>query len=350
MGKILRNALVILFLAIAAAAGYCAYDGHRFLTTAPATPGEEVLVDIRPGATLNRISGVLQEKGIITDALRFRLLARWKKVDAKLQAGRFAFSTGWLPEKVLEELLHGKPVLTRVTIPEGYTWWQTGAVLAQAGLVREEDFAAVVADPDFLLHYGIPFASAEGFLMPDTYLLKTPDADHPLDVAQARAVAGRLVDNFWRKASAIWADGKKPGREDLRRLVILASIVEKETAIEEERPRVAGVYANRLAIGMPLQADPTVIYGIGRDFDGNLTKKHLADEKNPYNTYRIQGLTPGPICSFGASALKAAVAPEEHKYLYFVAITDGGAHAFSRTLSEHNAAVRRYLQNRRKTR
>lgn len=143
------------------------------------------------------------------------------------------------------------------------------------------------------------------------------------------------------------ADGKRPSRDELRRLVILASVVEKETAFADERPRVAGVYANRLRINMALQADPTVIYGLGPNFDGNLRRRHLDDANNIYNTYQRPGLPPGPICSFGASALAAAITPEEHKYLYFVAITDGGRHAFSTNLDDHNRAVRQYLKNRR---
>ena len=264
--------------------------------------------------------------------------------DSRLQAGRFALNTGWLPEQVLDTLVNGQPVLFRVTVPEGLTWWQTAKVLEDAGLVRFEDFRAVITDPAFLRHYGIPFDSAEGFLMPDTYLLKKADVP---DKAQARAVAGRMVDNFWRKGDALWPDGKRPSRDELRRLVILASVVEKETAFADERPRVAGVYANRLRINMALQADPTVIYGLGPNFDGNLRRRHLDDANNIYNTYQRPGLPPGPICSFGASALAAAITPEEHKYLYFVAITDGGRHAFSTNLDDHNRAVRQYLKNRR---
>ena len=245
---------------------------------------------------------------------------------------------------MLDTLVNGQPVLFRVTVPEGLTWWQTAKVLEDAGLVRFEDFRAVITDPAFLRHYGIPFDSAEGFLMPDTYLLKKADVP---DKAQARAVAGRMVDNFWRKGDALWPDGKRPSRDELRRLVILASVVEKETAFADERPRVAGVYANRLRINMALQADPTVIYGLGPNFDGNLRRRHLDDANNIYNTYQRPGLPPGPICSFGASALAAAITPEEHKYLYFVAITDGGRHAFSTNLDDHNRAVRQYLKNRR---
>ena len=159
-----------------------------------------------------------------------------------------------------------------------------------------------------------------------------------------------MVDNFWRKTANVWPDGKKPGpsqTEQLKTWVILASIVEKETGIDAERARVAGVYQNRINKGMLLQADPTVIYGLGPNFDGNLRRRDLDDPNNLYNTYQRPGLTPGPICSFGAAALAAAVRPEAHNYLYFVAKFDGGEHVFSTNLNDHNKAVRQYLQNRR---
>ena len=128
----------------------------------------------------------------------------------------------------------------------------------------------------------------------------------------------------------------------------LVTQFKKETGIDAERARVAGVYQNRITKGMLLQADPTVIYGLGPNFDGNLRRSHLDDPNNLYNTYQRPGLPPGPICSFGMAALKAAVTPEQHDFLYFVAITDGGEHAFSPNLADHNKAVRQYLQNRRK--
>jgi len=343
MKTALRIVAVLVLLA-AAAAGWVGYEAWTFLKTPPATPGQEAFLDVEPGASVRRVADKLEERGLITDARKFLLLARYKKWDSRLQAGRFALNTGWLPEQVLDTLVNGQPVLFRVTVPEGLTWWQTAKVLEDAGLVRFEDFRAVITDPAFLRHYGIPFDSAEGFLMPDTYLLKKADVP---DKAQARSVAGRMVDNFWRKGDALWPAGKRPSRDELRRLVILASVVEKETAFADERPRVAGVYANRLRINMALQADPTVIYGLGPNFDGNLRRRHLDDANNIYNTYQRPGLPPGPICSFGASALAAAITPEEHKYLYFVAITDGGRHAFSTNLDDHNRAVRQYLKNRR---
>ena len=346
--KIMLRIVGLLFVLALAACGWLWYEAQAFLNSAPETPGREIFFDVTPGARLGQVSAALAEKGLVTDARKFSLLARYKQWENRLQAGRVALNSGWTPERVLDALVNGKPVLFRITVPEGLTWWQTGRLLEEAGLVRFADFRDVVTDPDFLRHYGIPFATAEGFLMPDTYLLKK--ADEPDDAqfkAQARAVAGRMVDNFWRKTAAVWPGKVRPKPDDLKTWVILASVVEKETAIDAERPRVAGVYRNRLARQMPLQADPTVIYGLGPAFDGNLRRKDLDDPNNLYNTYQRPGLPPGPISSFGTAALAAAVNPEAHDFLYFVARTDGGEHVFSATLTEHNRAVRQYLQNRR---
>ena len=346
--KIMLRIVGLLFVLALAACGWLWYEAQAFLNSAPETPGREIFFDVTPGARLGQVSAALAEKGLVTDARKFSLLARYKQWENRLQAGRFALNSGWTPERVLDALVNGKPVLFRITVPEGLTWWQTGRLLEEAGLVRFADFRDVVTDPDFLRHYGIPFATAEGFLMPDTYLLKK--ADEPDDAqfkAQARAVAGRMVDNFWRKTAAVWPGKVRPKPDDLKTWVILASVVEKETAIDAERPRVAGVYRNRLARQMPLQADPSVIYGLGPAFDGNLRRKDLDDPNNLYNTYQRPGLPPGPISSFGTAALAAAVNPEAHDFLYFVARTDGGEHVFSTTLTEHNRAVRQYLQNRR---
>lgn len=346
--KTLLRIAGLLLVPTLAVCGWLWHETRAFLDSAPESPGREIYFDVTPGARLGQVAAALAQKGLVTDARKFGLLARYKQWENRLQAGRFALNTGWTPDRVLDVLVNGRPVLFRITVPEGLTWWQTARLLEDAGLVRFADFRDVIADPDFLRHYGIPFATAEGFLMPDTYLLKKADApDEALLKAQSRAVAGRMVDNFWRKTAAVWPDKIKPKANDLKTWVILASVVEKETAIDRERPRVAGVYQNRLARRMLLQADPTVIYGLGPSFDGNLRRKHLDDPANPYNTYQRPGLPPGPICSFGTAALAAAIKPERHDFLYFVAGTDGGEHVFSTTLAEHNRAVRQYLQNRR---
>ncbi|MDE5879785.1 MAG: endolytic transglycosylase MltG, partial [Desulfovibrio sp.] len=303
--------LVIVVLIVAAVPVFWVWrEARDFLDTPAGKPGEQVIFDVAPGARLNRIAEELAARGLITNARNFVLLARWKKQENRLQAGRFALESGSRPEQVLEALVNGKPVLQRVTVPEGLTWWQTGRLLESEGLVRFEDFREAVTDPEFLRHYGIPFATAEGFLMPDTYLLKPPDAtaqsagseDAAASArrAQARAVAGRMIDNFWRKAAPLWPEGAgregvaaRPAPAELKKWVTLASIVEKETGIPEERARVAGVYETRLGRGMLLQADPTVIYGLGPSFDGNLRRSQLDDAANPYNTYQRPGLPPG---------------------------------------------------------
>ncbi|MCL1985893.1 MAG: endolytic transglycosylase MltG [Betaproteobacteria bacterium] len=342
MNTFIRLFFLGIFLALCACA-FVGYDAWRFLHTPPATPGEEQLFDVESGTSFGKIAEQLEKKGLVTDAKKLVLLARYKKWDSRLQSGRFQLHSGWLPEHILDQLVNGQPMLYRVTLREGLTWWEVARVLEQAGFAHTDDFRAVIFDPEFLRHYGIPFYNAEGFLYPDTYLLKKPE--NP-DLAAARAVAGRLVDTFWQKTARIWPDGKTPNARELRKLVILASIVEKESAVSEELPRIAGVYAKRLSINMPLQADPTVIYGLGPKFDGNLRRVHLEDPNNLYNTYKIPGLPPGPICSPGLSALKAAVAPEEHAYLYFVAKGDGG-HVFSTKLNDHNRAVRQWVQIQR---
>ncbi len=343
--KIFLRLIGLLLLLIFAAGGFVVWQVHEFLYTPPTNQGSEVLFDVQPGASFRNVAQELESKGLITDARKFTFLAMYKQWDNKLQAGRFALNSAWIPEDILEQLVKGRPVLSRITIREGLTWWETGYLLEKAGFLHFNDFRDVITNADFLRHYGIPFKTAEGFLMPDTYLLEKVDEPN---AATARAIAGRLIDTFWQKMKAHWPNGTKPQEEELQRLVILASIVEKETGIPTERARVAGVYSNRLRIKMLLQADPTTIYGLGPAFNGNLRRSHLKDAQNLYNTYQRPGLPPGPICSPGVAAIRAAITPEKHNFLYFVAITDGGEHAFSRTLAEHNRAVRRYLDNRKK--
>lgn len=157
MWKFLRSAFLVLFLCVTAAGLWCGYEAYTFLNVPPETPGQAVSFDVTPGMTISRAATALKAKNVITDPFRFRLLARYREAGGKLKAGRFLLNTGWTPDQVLNELISGKPVLTRVTIPEGLTWWQTAAILEQAGLCTAGDFADVIRDPEFLRHYGIPF-------------------------------------------------------------------------------------------------------------------------------------------------------------------------------------------------
>ena len=326
--------------------GVLAYDFLKSPGTDPAVaPAQDVEVTVNPGTTFRTLTPELVRFGAVRNADKFILLLRWmnyRDIPHALKPGRFRINTGWTPQQVIDQLVNGSPLLDRVTIPEGLAWWEVGKRLEEAQMVRFEDFDKLVHDPAFLRHWGIPFDSAEGFLFPDTYLIMRP---LELNEATAKSVVGRLIDNFWRRTAPLWPGGKRPGpsgRDEVRRLVTLASIVERETAVPSERPRVAGVYANRLRLNMLLQADPTTAYGLGEGFDGNLRRKHLDDEGNPYNTYKHPGLPPGPICSPGLACLKAAANPEQHDYIYFVARGEDGSHVFSTNLAAHNNAFREY--------
>ena len=333
---VLRFFETVFVLAIAAAA-FLYFDCKAFLSAAAAEKSESVVFVVEQGSSLRAVAEKLKREGIVSDAFRFYWYARLTGKERSIRAGTFLVSTGWTPDRLLAELTEGKALLYKVTIREGLPMWEVARLLEKEEICRAGDFLAVTASADFLRHHGILGPNAEGYLYPDTYLFSKPEK---LDYEAARKAADRLVYTFRDKTDGLWPEGA--GGEQKRRAVILASIVEKETGADAERARVAGVYANRLAKNMLLQADPTVIYGIGPAFSGRLLKKDLENASNPYNTYRIAGLPPGPICSPGAAALKAALEPEKHDYLYFVATGTDKTHVFSRTLEEHNKAVQRY--------
>ena len=228
-------------------------------------------------------------------------------------------------------------ILYPITIPEGVTFswflatlWEHPEVARVLESVHDERLLNVIQ----------PHASPEGLFLPETYLIQSGDTD--LDVLiRARAAMQEALIGAWSARTE-----NLPLTEPYEAL-ILASIVEKETGVASERPEIAGVFTRRLALGMRLQTDPTVIYGLGTEFDGNLTRRHLRDDNNQFNTYRIAGLPPTPIALPGKEAIVASLNPKDGEALYFVAKGDG-SHAFSRTLSEHEENVRRYQLKRRK--
>lgn len=375
MKKILKYVLVLLLilLGVGAAGGFYLYKSmHNFMET-PANVALEQEVRnfyliVEPGSTFDRVAYQLYEQGGISDIDRFRLLGRWKNLTAQIKAGEFEFQTSWNPEQVLEQLVSGRSLEHRVTIPEGLPWWEVGRILEARGFVKYEDFEAAVKDSRLMRRYGIPFANAEGFLFPETYSLHksmNPTREH------ADNAVATMVKTFWERTAHIWGDAAQAinledgegievtasGQiiasfvplyarkfpQEVKRIIILASLVERESAVADERPTVAGVYANRLRINMPLQCDPTIIYGLGPRFRGPILRSHLRDANNSYNTYKFYGLPPGPICSPGNQAMNAAYSPENNKNLYFVATGKAdGRHIFSRTLAEHDHAVQAY--------
>ena len=323
-----------------ALAGWFAWRAYAFLHFPPEEPGREKIFLIEPGQSFATVAKNLERKGLVTNAGYFAALALEKRRASQVRAGEFLLSTGFLPERVLEEITTTSGILRRAVITEGLTWWQAARVFTEAGLASAEGFREAAHNATLLARHHIPADSAEGYLYPETYMMTRPLAN------KAQTVVEMQLKEFFKHARQVWPDGlPEPG--EVHRVVILASIVEKEAGDPSERARVAGVFVNRLKRRMPLQADPTVIYGLGPEFDGNLVKSELTDRDNLYNTYVRPGLPPGPICSPGLVSLAAAARPEAHDYLYFVARGDG-THQFSRTLDEHGRAVRKYQLHRNK--
>ncbi|SOB59897.1 Endolytic murein transglycosylase [Pseudodesulfovibrio profundus] len=333
----------LLLMAALGSGGYFyfkAWQQEQFLTVPPETPGRDVIFRVEPGQIFTTIARNLKEAGLITDTLRFRSLAMEQGKSSSIRAGKFKLNTGWVPGEILHELTTSAGIMKRVSVREGLTWWQTGIKVEEAGIGSRESFASAVADRELLDRYGIQADTAEGYLFPETYLLTPPQGDQSVYMAET------MIKEFFNNARKAWPDGL-PEWEELHKTVILASIVEKETGDVTERARIAGVFQNRLKRGMLIQSDPTIIYGLGEAFDGDLRRVHLKDKSNPYNTYTRRGLPPGPICSPGLDAIKAVLEPESHSYLYFVAKGDG-SHYFSKSLKEHNRAVRKYQLRRNK--
>ncbi len=340
--KFLIWVLVLASLAAGGTYGAIRYLDWRFLNLPPEAVGRNATLVILPGAGLAKVALDLREAGIVTDSRRFVKLAQAKGKGAAVRAGEFDLSTALLPERVLEIITTTYGTRVQFFVREGLPWWEVARLAAEARLCSASDFATAMADPVLLSRHFIPSDSAEGFLFPDTYAFVRSQVHNATSVVEA------MLANFNRKAREVWPEFKPGGPPDpaeLRRVVILGSIVEKETGNATERGPVAGVFANRLRINMLLQTDPATIYGLGPAFDGNLRRAHLDDKSNPYNTYQRPGLPPGPICSPGLASLKAAAQPEVHPYLYFVAKGDG-THFFSRNLDDHNAAVTRFQRQR----
>ena len=331
----------LFLLLILLGAGAAGFEAYRFLSSPAEQPGRNIVLEISPGESFDKVARRLHQAGAVSSVFKFKLLARVRGETGNVQAGVFEFSTAWTPVQVLDQVVYGKPSLARLTIREGLPWWEVAAAVEKQGFARAKDFQEIIHDRSFLDQMGIPFANAEGFLYPDTYFLKRPPEE--LTPKEARQVAARMIETFWQRGTKLWGD-KRPGREDLFYLVTLASLVEKETGVPEERAKVAGVYANRLGANMLLQCDPTIIYGLGKAWDGRLRRRHLEDAGNAYNTYQHPGLPPGPICSPGLAALEAAAHPGAHKFYYFVATgKPDGTHYFNTDLAGHNRDVKKYL-------
>ena len=336
---LLKNALITAVL-VAAFIVFCGLTavGLDLMEYARQPAGKSVvgqIVQIAHGRAMSQIANDLANAGLIHSPLKFRLLARLKGCDKSLQAGEYLLSPAMTPLEMLDALVRGKVQLHRITIPEGYNLRQIGALLDAAGLVQAAAFDAAAHDKNSAARAGIAAASFEGYLFPDTYSF--PKGTSATEIITA------MKTRFDQVFKPEWRVRAEKMGWTVHQVVTLASIIEKETGEPAERPLISAVFHNRLRRGMRLETDPTVIYGIP-DFDGNLTRRHLATE-TPYNTYRIAGLPPGPIANPGAEAIEAALYPSDSAYLFFVSRNDG-THHFSATLAEHQQAVRRYQLGR----
>jgi UPF0755 protein len=324
-------ALGILFLI-----GVFCVIGFRYYLVSPAKKGgPNQLFSLREGSTLNEVAGELERKQLITSKGLFLLWARLMGYSRDIKAGEYRLNSGMPPLKILDILNKGAVITHSVTIPEGFTRNQISKLLQKKALVDKDEFLRLTGDPDIARRYDISEPDLEGYLYPDTYQFgRGLSTMAIIDVMLKRF--REMVAPFREKAEQLGIS--------MEELVILASIVEKETGRAEERPIIASVFLNRLKRKMRLESDPTVIYGL-QDFNGNLTKNDLA-KPTPYNTYVIRGLPPGPIANPGQEAIKAVLYPAKTSYLYFVSKNDG-SHYFSKTLLEHNEAVRMYQKNKR---
>ncbi len=298
-----------------------------------------VFFEVPRGLGVAGIARGLAASGVVKSEWSFRALALTHP-HARLEAGEYRFERPETPEQVFETLAHGRIYLVTVTVPEGETMFDIAGQLAAKGVTTREGFLAAAESPRMLADLAPGAPSLEGFLFPATY--QFPRRQPGEKIAEAMV---RRFREAWTRSVAAAADaagGAKP--VGALEVVTLASLVEKETRVPEERPLVAAVFRNRLRAGMTLDCDPTVIYALelaGR-YNGQLLLADLRVD-SPYNTYRRRGLPPGPIANPGEASLRAALEPAEGKWLYFVATGDGG-HAFSRTLAEHNRNVARYRQ------
>lgn len=308
---------------------------YVFISTA-SIPLNPVILEIKPGTSAWEISRVLKDRGIITDSFMFMAASLATGKASHLQAGTYVFEGRHYPMDIIHILFKGRTLRYRITIPEGSNIFAVGEIIAATGLLTKEEFiqsAMRKGSPEF---FGLDAPSMEGFLYPDTYYL-SPNMT-------ALEIMARMVERFnqvftldmQKQADALGLS--KTG------VITLASIIEKEAVINEEKPVISSVFHNRLKKKMLLQSDPTAIYGID-NFHRRISRKDLKRD-TPYNTYKYPGLPPGPICNPDKYSMDAALKPAKTSFLYFVS-KGNGLHHFSTSLKEHNKAINRNRKARR---
>ncbi|MDD2851744.1 MAG: endolytic transglycosylase MltG [Desulfuromonadaceae bacterium] len=302
------------------------------LFSAPGNGSIIYTVSFPPGSGIHKLASELETGGVIRSSWHFILMTRLRGAAHRLKAGDYNLSDNMTPPEILAKIVLGESDYRKFTLPEGYSLFQAAELLEQKGYFKKSVFLEKCRDSRLLERFGITEASAEGYLYPATYNLSFGGGEEQLLVQ----MIGRFNQVF-----VSLPDGEGKRLFSRHELITLASLIEKEAILADEKPIIASVFYNRLRVGMPLQSDPTAVYGV-RAFSGKITKADIQN-RTPYNTYLIKGLPPGPIGNPGKDAMEAAIKPAQTDYLYFVARQDG-THQFSRTLAEHNKAVVRYLR------
>lgn len=331
-----RRRGLVLLVALAIVGGLALVEHQRLAGLRILPSAGDRAVVVAPGSSVTAIGNGLAAAGIVADAGDFTLVYRLWGGARPLRAGEYAIAPGTTLRELIDRMQAGAVIQHALTVVEGMTVRELRLRLqAEPALVRTLDG---VADRDLMAALGLPAGHPEGRFLPDTYRFPRGTTDRDF-LRRANAALERALAAAWaQRATGL-------PLADPTELLTLASVVEKETGIASERSTIAGVFTRRLQLGMRLQTDPTVIYGLGARFDGNLRKQDLMTD-GPYNTYTRHGLPPTPICLPGRDALLAVARPAAGDALYFVASGDGG-HVFSATLAQHNAAVRRYLDSLR---
>jgi len=331
--RFFRLAAALLILAALAIIGIAAY----WYLSPYRNFGTETFVEIEHGMSSRAIAAKLEKQGVVRSRYAF-LLVRALHPRAPLQAGEYRFGSAQTPFQVFDKIARGEIFYEEFTIPEGSNIFDIAGLLANSDTVKPNAFLTAVADPSLIRDLDPQAPNLEGYLFPSTYRVTHKTT--------ARQLCRAMTDEFRRQWKLLGGDKQN---DRIHQIVILASLVEKESASPQERPEIASVFLNRLRLNMPLQCDPTTVYAalLEHRYRGTIYKSDLAS-LSPYNTYTHAGLPPGPIANPGTASLKAALYPADTNYLYFVAKPDrSGTHVFSATLAEHEKAVQDFRRGSR---
>lgn len=329
--RLLVSAMIAVVLAILISTGLIVRTLHQPIDALT----NNTIYEVVPGSSVSRVANDLYARDYLLHPILFRLLSNWQGVGGSIQSGEYELQPGMSPADILNAMVAGRNVQYRVTLVEGWTVAEALRAIRSAEKV-ELTLPESISYPELAAALQLPHESPEGMIFPDTYFYTKGTSDLEL-LRRAHARLQSVLQQSWSQRL-----GALPFATPYEAL-ILASIIEKESALGSERAEIAGVFVRRLEQGMRLQSDPTVIYGMGVNFDGNIRREDLRAQ-TAYNTYRIDGLPPTPIALAGAESIHASLNPAQSDSLYFVSRGDG-SHYFSSTLEEHNAAVDRFQRN-----